>query len=538
MWGLMRKGMRILSVLIFLTIIQVETALAQNYIVGNITYVSKDYAYVDLGKKDGVAPGDSALIYRKGTLLGNTVVSQASGSSSALEINSIDGEQWKIDDTVKIQVPETIDNNTPLSEELQSGFEIQDTHQVFLDSSAYLPRDSTLEPVHKTQFTPTFSGYISARLDERGGSDSSATSSSSSIYSQLNIRDIGIKYLNARIFLRGRDSADKQSFDAKLYSMMLSYDHPSKPYNYLIGRIYHPQLSMLGTVDGVGLTWKINQHRLALIAGQEATIFNIEDYELRRKFGIAVENIYSWGTFQYGNMTEYIQSSLSRNFILLGSTYRIGRILRVKNYAEIDLDLFEQGRNTQMISITRFRSSLSWKPLRSVNSTFRYSYRENVLSLLDTADTEYEMSARHALNINMTWIMNSSITISGQAGLRTDGDGRQIQMYGVSANQRSFSRDAMSLSGGFMAMFSYLSEGGRAYITIGKGILPWLDIDLYDELFLYRILGESDFRTRHLPEISLSAKVPGLNRLRLRTRFEQEDGELFYRFSLSASRQF
>ena len=87
-------------------------------------------------------------------------------------------------------------------------------------------------------------------------------------------------------------------------------------------------------------------------------------------------------------------------------------------------------------------------------------------------------------------------------------------------------------------MFSYLSEGGRVYASIGRDILPWLDVDLYDEVFLYRILGESSFRTRHLPEISLSAKVTGLQRLRLRTRFEPENGELLYRVSLSASRQF
>ena len=52
------------------------------------------------------------------------------------------------------------------------------------------------------------------------------------------------------------------------------------------------------------------------------------------------------------------------------------------------------------------------------------------------------------------------------------------------------------------------------------------------------IMGEADFRIRHMPEFSLAAKVPGLNRLRLRTRLEQEDGDIFYRLSLSASRQF
>jgi len=97
---------------------------------------------------------------------------------------------------------------------------------------------------------------------------------------------------------------------------------------------------------------------------------------------------------------------------------------------------------------------------------------------------------------------------------------------------------ALSLNAGGMAMLSYLSQGGRIYTSVGKKLLPWLDIDVYDEIFLCRILGDTSIQTRHLPEISFSAKVPALQRLRLRTRFEQENGQRLYRISLSASRQF
>ncbi|NQV15110.1 hypothetical protein HQ531_06595 [bacterium] len=513
-------------------------SLGQDQLTGSITYISKDFAYMDLGKKHGVNPGDTVRVVRDKSVLGETIVIQSSGASSALRLMDAGSPSWQIGDEVHTNLlrdSEPVDSSSLIRTPLPLP---KDTLVVFLDSSAYQPSFEGKNEIDPTHFKPKISGYISARVDDRGGSDSSKTSASGSIYGQLNIRDIGLRHLDARLFVRGRQAAADQSFDAKIYSIMLSYADPNSSFKYQLGRIYHPQLSMLGTIDGLGITWQSKKHLLAVIAGQEASIMNIDNYKLRRKIGLVKQRLFDWGSFQYGGMTDFVGSELSRNYVILGSSQKLSNRMRIRNYSEFDLDLLDQTANTQLISITRFRSSVSWKPWGSFSTNFRYSYRENVLNLLDTATTEFEMAARHALNANVTWMMNSSMTFTGQAGLRTDGDGRQIQIYGLSTNQRNFVNSALTLNGGLMVMFSYVSEGGRVYASMGKEILPWLDVDIYDEVFLYRILGESSFRTRHLPEVSFSAKVPGLNRLRLRTRFEQEDGELFYRFSLSASRQF
>ncbi|MBT4033405.1 MAG: hypothetical protein HOB84_03680 [Candidatus Marinimicrobia bacterium] len=513
-------------------------ASGQAIISGSITYVSKDNAYIDLGKKVGVASGDSITVVRDGVELGLAIITQASGSSSALKALEPVEIPWIIGDGVKVTVQGLPEEPQPTIRLIDTAQTPESVKHVFLDSSAYVARSRSGRTLESDRFKPSFSGYVSSRLDDRGGDPNSVRRTTGSVFGQFKVLDLGIRHLDASVSLRSSQASTDTSFDAQLYSLMLTYNRPEKALTYRLGRMYHPQFSMLGTVDGLGLTWRSTQRTIALMGGREAPIFTHDNRPQRNKYGVLDEEHFKRGSLQVGSITEQENGELARSYLLLGSTYRVNSGLRLRAYSEVDLDLRDQSATQSFMALTRFRASLNWRPWRSVVSSLRYSYRENVIDLLDTTATEFDRSSRHALNSNLSWMTKASLTISGQVSYRTDGIGNDIQIYGLTLRKRSFTKQEFSLSTGSMLMLSYLSEGGRFYGSLGKRFNNWLDVDVYDEVFFYRILGESDFRIRHLPEISLAAKVPGLNRLRLRTRFEQEDGELFYRVGLSASRQF
>lgn len=509
--------------------------LGQQMMEGSITYISRDQAYIDLGKKSGVSIGDSVQILRDENVLGIGIVTQTSGASSAMEALSPRTIAWDIGDDIQVIV-----NLPPPSQstaKILSPVGSKPVPVVFLDSSAHQPRKPSNMRMDSEHLSPTFSGYISTRISDRGGDSSGVRESRGSIYGQFKVMDIGVRHLDLSSYLRSNRSSRDSSSQTSIYSIMLSYDDPGSRMSYIMGRMYHPHFSILGTLDGLGLTWRSDKRVLALAAGAMSNISGIQNPVKRNKFGLLDEERYNWGNVQVGVIGELESGSFSRNYILLGSTAKLSSRLRMRGYSEFDLDLQDQSQFQNTISLTRFRASINWRPWRSVISTSRYSYRENVVDLLDTAQTEFEKAARHSFNTNLSLMMGTGLSITGQVSFRGDDSDRQIRILGGSLSHRRFSSQALSLNLGGMAMFSYLSEGGRVYASIGKELLPWLDIDLYDEVFLYRILGESNFRTRHLPEVSFSAKVPGLQRLRLRTRFEQEGGETLYRISLSASRQ-
>jgi len=538
MWRLMK---RLNNYLIFsLSILALFTAAAmgQEVIVGSITYLSRDQAYIDLGKKSGIQVGDTIQVYRGEALIGTAIVSQSSGSSSAIEALTPDDPVWDIGDEIQasVNLPKA-DPPTPLLA-VDSLSEAKPAVQVFLDSSAYTPRTPSNMSLDANRFAPTFTGYLTARASDRGGDTSGVSESSGSISAQFKILDLGIRHLDVSTYIRSNRSSRDTSSQTNIYSIMASYDNPGSRFSYLMGRMYHPQFSMLGTIDGVGLTWRSDRRVVAAAGGLMSNINDIQGHAQRNKFGLIDEERFDWGNVQLGFVGETEAGAFSRNYLLLGSTAKLGSRLRLRGYSEFDLDIQDQSQFQSAVSLTRFRASVNWRPWRSLISTSRYSYRENVVDLLDTAETEYEKAARHTFNTNLSFMLGSGMSINTQASFRGDGSNRHIQIYGVSVSHRNFTSKSLSLNAGGMAMFSYLSQGGRIYASAGRDILPWLDVDLYDEIFLYRILGDSSFKMRHLPEISLSAKVPGLQRLRLRTRFEQEDGELLYRVSLSASKQF
>ena len=531
----MKKTLLQLSLSLFLFF---NLAFGENLVQGSITYVSRDNAFMDKGKKAGVQIGDTVKVSRGSTELGIARVVQSSGSSSSLKAVTPDIISWEIGDQVTLSI------RTPV-ETPALAIALEDTlgvtappRQVFLDSSAYVERTRSNMSLAPDRFAPAFSGYMSARFSDRGGDSSGVNMSTGSLYGQFKVMDLGIRHLDASVYLRSSQSSNDNKLETSLYSVMLSYDNPDSPFSYLFGRVYHPLFSALGTIDGLGVTWRSQRRTIAVSGGMEANSISTEAGGSRSKLGLIDQERFKWGNIEFGSVTEIEQGEMARNYLLLASSAKFNRNLRVRASSEFDLDILDQSTSQKAISLTRFRTSLSWRPWRSLSSNFRYSYRENVIELLDTATTEYDLATRHSINASLSWSTPSGLSLAGQASLRGDGSNKDIQMYGFNLNHHSLFSSSYSFNSGAMAMFSYLSEGGRVYMTVGKQLLPWLDMDVYDEVFFYKILGDTSYKIRHLPEISLSAKVPGLQRLRLRTRFEQEDGELLYRFSLSASRQF
>ncbi len=538
MWGLMRRLKTNIVSWLSAMLLLAASGIGQELVIGTITYLSRDQAYIDLGKKSGVQVGDTVQVFSDEKVVGIAIVSQTSGSSSAIEATEPATMNWDVGDNVQVEVKLPESSQTVSAAIIKSPSESKPVLKVFLDSSSYTPRTRSNMSLDAHRFAPTFSGYLSARASDRGGDTSGVRESSGSISGQFKILDIGIRHLDASTYIRSNRSSRDTSSQTNIYSIMLSYDNPTSRFSYLLGRMYHPQFSMLGTIDGIGLTWQSDRRVLAVAGGLMSNINDIQGQAKRNKFGLINEERFKWGKLQFGVIGETESGAFSRNYLLLGSTAKLSPRLRLRGYSEFDLDLQDQSQFQSTVSLTRFRASVNWRPWRSLISTSRYSYRENVVDLLDTAETEYEKAARHTFNTNLSYMLGSGMSISGQASFRGDGTNRHIQIYGVSFSHRKFTSKSLSLNAGVMAMFSYLSEGGRVYASVGRDILPWLDVDLYDEIFLYKILGDSSFKTRHLPEVSFSAKVPGLQRLRLRTRFEQEGGELLYRISLSASKQF
>ena len=512
-------------------------AFSQELIQGSITYIAQDNAYTDLGKKQGLEKGDTLTVVQDKKTIGLAIITSISGATSALLPLDSTVIDWQIGDVVQYIRPKIKEVDVKNIEQAIVVTSPKPT-QVFLDSSAYKPRERSGIAIDESRFSPTFTGYLSARVDDRGSNKDSINMTTTSLYGRFQANDIGIKYLSANLYVRGNQSSTNNLINAQIYSLMLSYKNPNKPVSYLMGRMYHPQFSMLGTVDGLGLTWKMNKRLLALLGGKQATFSNITPSNQRLKFSILDEETLEKGYVQVGSIIETLNGNLDRNYLLVATSLKFNKKLRLNSSGEFDLDLFDKSKALSLISLTRFRASLKWRMGNSISSNFRYSYRENVINLLDTSSVEPNLAVRHSLNVNISWISHRGFVLSGQASYRSDFNGRNIQTYGLTYNQQSFTSNELSLNAGTMLLLSYMNTGGRVHASVSKKVKPWLYVDAYDELFMYKILGDSVYRTRHLPEIGLSARINQKTKFRFSYRLEQEGSTNFYRMGLNASRQF
>ena len=532
----MKYDFLILKVLCLL-LIGLTIGFSQTNVAGNISYVSKDNAYANLGKQAGIMTGDTLRVSRGDTLLGVALVTQSGASSSALIPIDSTIINWEIGDQVSAtRLLAQTRGDSKLTNLPPDTLPRPVIRQVFLDSSAYQSRVSTVVSVTPNKFKPAFNGYVSARFIEIGGDSTGLSRSTGSVNAQFSVRDLGLKYLNATVFLRSSQTSTDTLLTTRLYSFMLDYARPGSRFSYQFGRLYHPQFSMLGTVDGGGLTWQGDNWLLGVLAGQVAN-FTALQLPNSQKAGIIVKRQIATGDFEIGNVIERSGTQLSRNFLFFGSSWRPGKTFRLRSYAEFDLDLTDASAAQSVVSLTRVRSTAQWHFRRSLRSSLRYSYRSNVIDLTDTSFIIEHLAPRHTLNGSLSWYSANGLALAAQAVYRTDGSGRSIETLGLNMSASEISPWNLDINAGLMAMLSYVSQGGRLFAAAERPVLPWLQIELYDELFAYQIRGDTRFRLRHLPELGCSLKLPLVNRLRFRMRLEQEDGITLHRFSLSASRQ-
>ena len=102
-------------------------------------------------------------------------------------------------------------------------------------------------------------GKISTRyLGTRVSNNRSANFSQPSAYLNFNLNNIAGSNFSGNLLVRGRNrSGGSARYNSvRLYSAGITYQNDLKPLWAAVGRIYHPLLGGVGTVDGLGASYR------------------------------------------------------------------------------------------------------------------------------------------------------------------------------------------------------------------------------------------------------------------------------------------
>lgn len=411
----------------------------QNFVEGNITYKSQELIYIDLGTSDGLAIQDTLEIWRDQELLGIAVVRQASSNTaSCFGINQAELETWQIKDQVRFY-PE-ITPPVPA---------VPDSHEIVSDSTAFFRPDTlsryktgtseNRSVVAVRQRETRWFGKISTRyLGVRVSDNTDANFNQPSVYLNLNVNNMAGSNFHSNLLVRGRSrsSGDITRRQTRLYSAGVTYQQDISPVWGSIGRIYHPMLGGVGTVDGIGASYRWNMVQVGGIAGFVPVYDSLKIDTESFKWGISGSLTPASRNYRAtaAVITETKNGGTDRQYLYFSSDFSKWRWLRLNGSAELDLDLAGGTTTRQAADLTAFYLSGRITPVQGIHIVARYTQRQNIKLLItqqDTPDSLFEKAFRQGFYGTVMFRPPGPVSLGITGNVTSDGDGNRMYIAGV-----------------------------------------------------------------------------------------------------------
>lgn len=411
----------------------------QHFVEGTITYKSQELIYIDLGTDDGLAINDTVEIWVDREPQGMAVVRQAaSKTASCFGINRAEFENWQIKDKVRF-TPE------------QSTVEIAavDSVEAPVDSTTILRADTlgrytsgSPENRNVVEVRPRetrWFGKISTRyLGVNVSQNQSANFSQPSLYLNLNVNNMAGSNFHSNLLVRGRSrsSNDATQRQTRLYSAGVTWQEDSSPVWASVGRIYHPMLGGVGTVDGIGASYRWKTTQVGAIVGFVPVYDSLKIDTESFKWGISGSLTPASRNYRATTalITETKNGGTDRQYIYLSSDFSKWRWLRLNGSAELDLDL-DGGTSTRgTANLTAFYLSGRFTPVPGINIVTRYTQRQNIKLLItqaDTPDSLFEKAFRQGFYGTVMFRLPGSVSLGVNGNITSDGDGNRMYITGL-----------------------------------------------------------------------------------------------------------
>lgn len=425
------------TILITGSCLQAQSGLVE----GSVTYKSQELIYVDLGTRDGLAVNDTLEIWHGSERLGSAIVRQAATkTASCYGINPAEFEAWKIGDKARFHRRKPV-LDLAFADSLSAAFTDTTKAAPFDTLGRYkASTQKTVSVVEARKAQTRWHGKLSTRyLGVRVSDNTAANFNQPSAYLNLNVTNIAGSNFNGNVLVRGRSRVGSKTTEkqTRVYSAGISYQKDNGPLWASVGRIYHPMLGGVGTVDGAGasLRWKTLQ--AGAIVGFVPVYDSLKIDTKSFKWGLSGSIVPASRNFlaTAALMTENKDGALDRQYVYLSTDYSKWRWLRFSGSAEIDLDLKSATSTRGKTNLSSFYLSSRITPVRSISIVTRYTQRQNIKLLIsqsDTPDSLFDKAFRQGFYGNINFRLPGMVTLGMNGNITNDGNGQNMYIVGMS----------------------------------------------------------------------------------------------------------
>lgn len=351
---------RLIPVFIFLGLLVAQSGTYQS-IEGNITYLTMDQVYSDVGSLKGAAVGDTMTVFRRNENIGLVVITNVARKSSVSQ-PLVPISQFQLGDQIRY------DKWVPKPEDPPA-------QQVSQQSDKPSSKSASGKPHWDFKQNAT----VSLRYSNNKYSEESTHSRG---IGTLQYR-AGLKsLLHSKVFVYGRsDLADK---DLTVYQARIELSNQTRAHTVQIGRVFPSDMSGVGATDGLLFTSKITPvFSAGALAGFQP------DYQSQswnpdvKKIGGFFKSKHRNDNFKLQTLISVVSqqagNEIDREFSYIKFTGDVKRRLSFSLYQTWDIYRDHTLYNRSALEPTSSQISFRLKPYKLITLNMRYTSRRQVL---------------------------------------------------------------------------------------------------------------------------------------------------------------
>jgi hypothetical protein len=456
-----------------------------------ISYIAGATVYVDAGREQRVAVGDTLHVVRSQKKIGIIVITAVSGVSSAARI-VVQHERFVVGDEA-VERP---------------GIGNIDHAGVRADSSENT-KGTLQENTTATQLPPApaenvLSGRVSLQYNAIFAEESKFNMNQPAASFRFNVANLmgtGMRLsLNARSYydlsnyyvMYGR----RNGLNSRAYEVSLVQDSPDASFGYGLGRLSSRYVGGMGTFDGAQLYYRFDDFTAGILGGAQVvdrTLTFSQDgtkgsFFLNYHNGPDIFHQYD-GTIAYGR--QMVGSNLDRQFLYLQNSLSLGSRLMMYESSEIELNDITNGVRTSAFQFSNSFLNVNYQPADWLSANLGYDALRTVY-LFETMkaipDSLIDKNLKQGFRASATVHLPMSMTVSADAryGSRQGGY-RDSHSFGGSF--RTYDLFGSGIDGGirYTNFVGAFSDGDNISLDLDRSFWQNLTVELRYEYNKYNV---------------------------------------------------